>query len=114
MDIGRRMKPNTGAVNGAGKGLASLNPDRPSAAAPVLELHIDELVLHGFAPGDRFRIRDAVERELSRLFLGQLPTLLANPAEIDRKTAPPIKIASSARPEVIGRRVAQSIYQGLS
>ena len=34
---------------------------------PSVEVHIDELVLHGFAPGDRRGIGDAVERELARL-----------------------------------------------
>ena len=36
-----------------------------------VELHIDELVLHGFAPGDRYPIGDAVEHELTRLFAEQ-------------------------------------------
>ena len=42
-----------------------------------IELHIEELVLHGFAPGDRHPIGDAVEHELIRLFAEQgLPSLL--------------------------------------
>jgi hypothetical protein len=32
-----------------------------------VELHIEELVLEGFDPRDRHRMRDAVERELARL-----------------------------------------------
>ena len=28
-----------------------------------IKLHIEELVLHGFAPGDRYTIADAVERD---------------------------------------------------
>lgn len=34
---------------------------------PNIEVHIDEVVLHGFAPGDRAGIGDALERELGRL-----------------------------------------------
>ena len=35
-------------------------------------------MLHGFAPGDRYRIGDAVERELARLFAEQgVPPSLA-------------------------------------
>jgi hypothetical protein len=34
---------------------------------PSINLHIEELVLHGFAPGDRHRISEAVEQELTRL-----------------------------------------------
>ena len=36
-----------------------------------LNLHIEELVLHGFAPGDRYRIGEAVQQELTRLFAEQ-------------------------------------------
>jgi hypothetical protein len=36
-----------------------------------IELHIEELVLQGFAPGDRYCIANAVERELLRLFAEQ-------------------------------------------
>jgi hypothetical protein len=37
--------------------------------SPVrIEVSIDELVLHGFAPADRIRIREAVTTELARLF----------------------------------------------
>ena len=36
-----------------------------------IELHIEELVLHGFEPGDRHRIGEAIERELARLFAEQ-------------------------------------------
>ncbi|HYW47842.1 MAG TPA: hypothetical protein VE959_33555 [Bryobacteraceae bacterium] len=34
---------------------------------PPVDLHIEELVLHGFSPGDRLLIGDAIERELARL-----------------------------------------------
>jgi len=41
--------------------------DSGSRTASVVELHIEELVLHGFRSGDRFHIGDALERELVRL-----------------------------------------------
>ena len=46
---------------------------------PNVELHIEELVLHGFEPGDRDQIAQAVERELARLLLaeGGLPPSVA-------------------------------------
>jgi hypothetical protein len=31
-------------------------------------IEIDELVLHGFPPGDRYRIGEAVQAELARIF----------------------------------------------
>jgi hypothetical protein len=33
---------------------------------PQIDVHIDELVLHGFQPGDRRAIADAIEREVTR------------------------------------------------
>ena len=35
-------------------------------AVARVELHIEELVLHGFPPRDRARIGDAVQAELDR------------------------------------------------
>ena len=32
-----------------------------------VDLHIEELLLDGFSPADRYAIREAVERELTRL-----------------------------------------------
>jgi len=34
---------------------------------PDIHLHIEELVLHGFAPGDRHQISEAMQQELTRL-----------------------------------------------
>ena len=40
-----------------------------------IELYIEELVLHGFAPADKHRIATAVQEELARLFKAQgMPT----------------------------------------
>ena len=48
-----------------------------------VELHIEELVLRGFAPGDRYRIGEAVERELAHLFSEQgTPPSLAQEARL--------------------------------
>jgi len=33
-----------------------------------IRLHIDALVLHGFAPADRYRIADALQSRLTELF----------------------------------------------
>jgi hypothetical protein len=65
-------------------------PSRPEAglsalrSRPTLNLHIQDLVLHGFASVDRHRIGEAMERELARLFLGQgVPRSLASPTAVD-------------------------------
>ena len=42
----------------------------PPPASPSFDLKIDELVLDGFPPGERFAIAAAFERELTRILSG--------------------------------------------
>ena len=80
-----------------------------------IELHIEELVLHGLSPGDRYRIADAVERELSRLFAE--PGLLSSMAdgdEIPRLDGGSFAAGRGAKPAAIGAQIAQAVYGGLS
>lgn len=80
-----------------------------------VELHIEELVLHGFAPGERHNISDAVERELERLFSEQgAPSQLSLSAEIVDLDGGSFEAAQGSRPEVIGSQVAQALYGRLS
>lgn len=79
-----------------------------------INLHIEELVLHGFAPGDRYRIGEAVQQELTRMFAEQgVPRSLAEGGEIGRLDAGAFEMASGAKPEVVGTQIAQAIYGGL-
>ena len=80
-----------------------------------IELHIEELVLHGFAPGDRYRIGDALERELARLFAeqGRLPSLVQG-SGIERLDGETLEMKPGSRAEVIGVQVAQAVYRGLN
>jgi len=81
---------------------------------PSVELHIDELVLHGFAPTERHAIGDTVESELRELLVKQqsLPLSLAN-REIDRIDAGEFEIASGGAAPTSGRRVAEAINRAL-
>jgi hypothetical protein len=80
-----------------------------------VELHIEELVFRGFAPGDRYRIGEAVERELARLFDEQgVPPSLGRGSGIERLDGGAFKAASGSKAEAIGAQVAQAIYGGLS
>jgi hypothetical protein len=82
---------------------------------PTLNLHIQDLVLHGFASIDRHRIGEAMERELARLFLGQgVPRSLAGPTEVDFLDGGVLKIASAAVPGSIGIQLARTIYGTLT
>jgi hypothetical protein len=78
----------------------------------VVRLHIEELVLHGFAPSDRHAIGDAVHQELTRLLVEQgVPALLTRGGETER-IAGSFPVAPGARPQVIGARVAEAVYGG--
>ena len=79
----------------------------------AIELHIEELVLYGFAPGDRDRIAAALEQELTRLLTEQgVPQSLAQAGDIAYLSAPPFRVTSS-RPDMIGLQMAQSVNEGL-
>ena len=80
-----------------------------------VRLHIDELVLDGFPPVDRYRIAAAVEAELARLLADQgVPSGLEKGGTIDRLDAGSFGLASDARPDRIGVQVAQAVYGGLT
>ncbi len=78
-----------------------------------VELHIDELVLDGFALGDRGRIGDAVETELARLF-GQQGVRAAASKQVPALDAGSFRVDASRKPEMIGRQVARQIHQAVS
>ena len=87
-------------------------------SAPV-EIHIEELVLHGFAAGDRYAIAEAVQQELSRLLVVQvaaqgLPHSFAENSEHARLDAGAFNVAPSANSEEIGSQIAQTVHQGLT
>jgi hypothetical protein len=80
-----------------------------------IEVHIEELVLHGFELGDRYGIGEAVEHELARL-LGQqgIPFSLRSDNATDELKAPTFNAALGAKPPAIGRQIAQAVYEGFS
>ena len=82
--------------------------------ARSVELHIEELVLHGFAPGDRHRIGDAFERELARLLAEHgVPPSLAEGFESPHLDAGAFNFAPNSGAEAIGAEVARAVYGGL-
>jgi hypothetical protein len=79
-----------------------------------IEIYIDELVLHGFAPGDRYGIGQAVTGELTRLLAAQdYPASFGQSAEVAFLDAGSFRMAQGAGPEAVGAQVAQTIYQKL-
>ncbi|HEX5503432.1 MAG TPA: hypothetical protein VFW96_12475 [Thermomicrobiales bacterium] len=82
------------------------------AAGHAVELRIEELVLHGFAPGDRAPLGAAVERELARLFAERgVPPALLGGGEIARLDAG--SFTAERGVEATGARVARAVYGGL-
>lgn len=91
-----------------------MDPTASTRRANV-ELHIDELVLHGFAARDRHRIAAALERELTRLIAqGDVERLPASSMQVDRVDAGSFRLDPAARPSHIGQTVAQRVYRQLS
>lgn len=82
---------------------------------PSVELHIEKLVLDGFRPGDRYRIGEAIELELVRLFVEQgVASSLAQGGEMVPLDAGTFDLPVGASADAIGSRLARAIYQGLN
>jgi len=80
-----------------------------------VELHIEELVLHGFSSRDRYAIAAAVEQTLSQLFaVHGVPYSFTESSEQARLDAGAFNIAPRANSEVIGSQIAQSVHRGLT
>jgi hypothetical protein len=79
-----------------------------------IELNIEELVLYGFSPGDRHRIGEAVEQELTRLLADRgVPESLERGREIANMDGGAFEIAQGSRADVVGAQVAKAVYEGL-
>ena len=79
-----------------------------------IELHIEELILHGFAAGDRYAIGEALERELVQLFKEQgVPPSLVQSGEISRLDAGAFEMKPGSKTEMIGQQMARAVYKGL-
>ena len=79
-----------------------------------LDLHIEELVLNGFAPADRYRIGEAIERELTRLLNEKgVPSGLDRGTEIDSVNAGTFEVSAGMTADAIGRHISQAVYGGL-
>lgn len=79
-----------------------------------IELHIEELVLHGFEARDRHRIAGEVERELARL-VGKGDGLkgLRGDLTFERVNAGVFQVQAGMKPQAAGKRIAQSVYRSL-
>lgn len=100
--------------------MADHAPVRPGVA-PSFDLHIEELILHGFERIDRYRVTSAIERELARLL--REPGAQQRPRARDRTggesgahrlDAGSFIVPHNATPDAIGVQVAQAIFHSLA
>jgi hypothetical protein len=78
-------------------------------------LHIEELVLHGFDPRDRYRIAAAVEAELARLLSEQrIPPSLGRGGGIPHLDGGSFEMEPGSTAKTIGSQVAQALYGGMN
>ena len=87
--------------------------------ASNINLHIEELVLHGFAPGHRYTIADAVERELSRLLSEDFAdpgysTLLTSNTGATGLDAGAFQVDPRSQTKSIGTQIAQAVHGELT
>jgi hypothetical protein len=92
--------------------IAKPTAERP--ASEVVEIRIEELVLHGFSPGDRHRIAGALKRELTRL-VGEGTALknLASPRAVAQIDGGAIRVEAKTNAAATGRRIARAVYRSL-
>ncbi len=80
-----------------------------------IDLHNEELVLHGFRRDDGPAIAEALRAHIAGLLGSEgLPHALSEPAErerLDLHVAPGRKVG---RPDAFGRQVAHTVYEGLA
>ena len=91
------------------------NVQKMKRGCPNIEVHIDEIVLHGFSAADRYVIGDAFTYELSQLFENnEIGISLINNTRAPTLNARQIIIPSNARPTLIGAQVAKVVHGSLN
>ena len=79
-----------------------------------VNIHIGELVLHGFPAHDRRRIARAMERELARLCEDEgQPESWRPSLAVERIDGGAIKVATRSGAAKTGRDIARAVYRGL-
>jgi len=84
---------------------------RPPAA---IELHIEQLVLEGVAPGDRHAVADAVQRQLLHLFTAY-PSVRTgmHSVSVDAVDGGQIALVPGSSAEGLGERIGSAIFNGV-
>jgi hypothetical protein len=81
---------------------------------PDIDLHVERLVLHDVAAGDRHHVGAAAIAELTRLLAAHgISPALARGGDLDSIGAGAFRLLPTARPSAIGIQVARSVHQAL-
>ena len=103
-----RMRQRTSAP-GAGN-----DSSHAESSQQDIAFHIDQLMLEGLPPSDRYQFGNAVQTELARLLAERgMPPNLTSSAELEQLAAGTISITAAPRPEIIGRQVAEAVHRGI-
>ena len=103
-----RMRQRTSAP-GAGN-----DSSHAESSQQDIAFHIDQLMLEGLPPSDRYQFGNAVQTELERLLAQKgMPPNLTSSAELEQLAAETISITAAPRPEIIGRQVTEAVYRGI-
>jgi hypothetical protein len=82
--------------------------------SPRVEILIDELVLHGFSPADRYAIGESLSRELQRLVAAGNPGELAALGNVPELRAANIRLAADAKTQTVGAQIAAAVHGSLN
>lgn len=78
-------------------------------------IEIDELVLHGFAAGDRRRIGEAVQVELARIIAERgLPGVWRESAEAARLDGGAFAVPPAMPATAVGAGIAAAVYRSMT
>lgn len=79
-----------------------------------IEINIDELILHGFSPADRFKIGNSLRSELAKLILENgMPAGISNGGDINGINGGTFQASKNMHARTVGTQIAKSIYGGM-
>ena len=80
-----------------------------------VNLHIEELVLHGFPAGERQRIAAAMQQELGRLITEQGLHAGGGTQDlsVERVQGGSLRIVAGQKPHATGVQIARNVFRGL-
>lgn len=77
-----------------------------------LNLHIEELILHGFPLTSRHSIGDATQQELTRLITNRGLPLRGAQGDLSRIDGGSFQATPATKPDAIGTLIAKAIHGG--